>query len=120
MPATVLAENNPAFRHAHAGWVHDFVSRSLFKVTVLMNASFVCESVFADDRLIWLRTERNKPRQHLAGGEQLLCVDLRLKRQAIVTCLNRHHYLFQGRIARTLADAIDRALHLPRTSLHRR
>ena len=58
-------------------------------------------------------------RQQLAGGVNVLGDDLGLKRQPVAARLERHHDLFERRVARAFADAVDGALDLPRAGLHR-
>ena len=43
-----------------------------------------------------------------------------VERQAIAAHVQRHHDLFERGVAGALADAVDRALDLPRAALHRR
>jgi hypothetical protein len=47
-------------------------------------------------------------------------MDARLVAQALTTDGQRHHDLFERRVPRALADAVDGALDLPRTGLDRR
>ena len=44
-------------------------------------------------------------------------VDLRREADVLLTRLEQHHDLLERRVARALADAVDRALHLPRARL---
>src|SRR5438105_2757463 len=85
-----------------------------------MDASLMCKRILADDGLVRLRPEGNEARKSLAGAIQFFAVNLRLKRESILPCLDRHHNFFQRRISGTFADAVDGALHLARTGLNGR
>ena len=58
--------------------------------------------------------------EQLAGLEQRLGVDAGVVRQAILAHAQRHHELFERRVAGALADAVDRALDLAHAALDRR
>ena len=55
-------------------------------------------------------------RSWLASNSCSVC-DARVVGQAIVTDAKRHHDFFERRVARALADAVDRALDLPHAAL---
>ena len=46
-------------------------------------------------------------------------MDARVVRQAILSDAQRHHELFERRVARALADAVHRAFDLPHAALNR-
>jgi hypothetical protein len=80
---------------------------------VLMHARFVSESVFADNRFV---AGDDKARH---GAEQFRCLvyflgtNAGVKGQLVFPRANRHDNLFKRRVARSLADAVYRALDLP-------
>ena len=55
----------------------------------------------------------------LAGAIEQLLPDPGLVGQRIPPHREGHHHFLQGRVARPLTDAVDGALHLPRTGHHR-
>ena len=78
-----------------------------------MNAGLVREGIATDDRFVWLHVKADDAREQLARRIKLGCVDAGGKRQAIGTYMQRHHDLFQRRISRAFADAVNRAFDLP-------
>ena len=79
----------------------------------------VRERVPADDGLVHLHALTGQTGHHLARRINLLVHDADRVREPVAADVKRHHDLFERGIARTLADAVDRALHLTRTALHR-
>src|SRR5579872_1820687 len=57
---TVFAQHQPRLRHAYRLGLNDLVSGPLFEIAILMDAGFVRERVFADDRLVGLRSEADQ------------------------------------------------------------
>src|ERR1041384_7991797 len=72
------------------------------------------ERVAARDRFVWLHFEADDARQQLARRIKLMRLDARLERETIGAHVQRHHDLFERRVARAFADAVDRALDLSR------
>ena len=71
------------------------------------------EGVLAHDRLVVLHREGRDGRDQLRGAGQHRRLDARLVGQHVAASADRHHDFFQRRIARPLAEAVDRALDLP-------
>ena len=76
------------------------------------------ERIPADDRLVVLHRERGRRRHELRGARQHGRIDIGPERQHVVAGLDRHHDLFQRRIAGALADAVDGAFDLARAAVH--
>src|SRR5260370_16184673 len=76
VPSAVLAQHQAALRHAHTLWFDDFVGGAFLEKTVLMDAGFLGEGVFADDSLICLRPEGDDGTEQLACRGQVFGYDL--------------------------------------------
>ena len=74
---------------------------------------FMREGVAAHDRLVGLHVFTGQLAQQLAGREQLLRVDADLDGTRSGRTRADHDDLFERRVARALADAVDRAFDLP-------
>ncbi len=83
---------------------------------VLVDAGLVRERVLADDRLVARNRHAGDAREQAAGREQALGVDAGVQAVDAFAHLERHHDFLERRIARTLADAVDRAFHLARAA----
>src|SRR5579884_2941036 len=119
MPAAVLSEHQPAFRHAHALRVDDLVSGLLLQIPVLMDAGLVRKGVLADDGLVRLGPEGDDLRKSLTSGIQLLGDDAGLEGIPVRPGLHDHDHFFQRGVPRALTDAVDGTLDLPRAGLDR-
>ncbi len=76
------------------------------------------ESVLADDGLVVLHRKRRDGRDEARGARDHRGVDVRPERHHVVARLDRHHDLFQRRVARPLAKPIDGAFDLACARLH--
>ena len=88
--------------------------------TILVDAGFMRERVRADDRLVRLHRESGDAGHELRRRDDLGRVDPRRAREDVLARPDGHDDLFERRVARTLAQAVDRALDLPRAVHHRR
>ena len=79
-----------------------------------MDAGFVGKRVAADDRLVALHLHAGDVRDQPAGRHQPLRVDARVGVVIILPRAHRHHDFFERAVAGPFADAVDRALDLPR------
>src|SRR5689334_20229260 len=116
----MLAEHERIRRHTNRLRRHDLVAKRIIDYAVLVNPSLMRESVATDDCFIRLHVEADDARKQLARRVKLLRLDTRFERQTIGAYVQRHHDLFERRVARALTDAIDRALDLPRARFNRR
>src|SRR6266542_2972922 len=98
---------------------HDLVGFAVLQHAVLVDAGFVRERVRADDRLVRLHREPGDAGDELRRRNDLCRVDPRRARKDVLARLDGHYDLFERRIACALAQAIDRALDLPRAVHHR-
>ena len=85
---------------------------------MLVNARLVREGVAAHDGLVRLHRLTGQLGEEAAGAEEPGRVDRRVEWQQIGPYPGRHHDLFQRRIARALADPVDRALQLAHAGQH--
>ncbi len=85
-----------------------------------MNARFMRKGVTPNDGFIRLHLGTDDRRQHLAGGIEFVAVDARLEWQLIAAHFQRHHDLFQRRIAGPFTNTVDGAFNLSRTRFDRR
>ena len=82
-----------------------------------MDARLVGERVPAHDRLVGLRPDAGDAREHRARGGEQLAAHAGREAQVLAPDLHRHHELLERGVPRALADAVDRALDLPRARL---
>ena len=83
-----------------------------------MDAELVGEGVLADDRLVVLDREGGDRRDQLRGAHQQRRVDIGVVGQHVAAGLDRHDDLFERRIARPLAEAVDGAFDLAGAADH--
>src|SRR6185295_2798545 len=117
--AGVLAEHQ-AGGGADVLRAHDLVGAPILEHAVLVDAGLVREGVAADDRLVRLHAFTGQRGQQLTGAEDLARVDAVGERQPIAAHVDRHHDFLERGVAGALADAVDRALDLPRARADRR
>src|SRR5579862_1408275 len=104
---------------AHVGGMHDFVSRALLQESVLMDAGFVREGIFADDGFVALNVNAGERRNQARRRDDALGIDFRvIAAEKILARAQRHYDFFERRIPRALADAVDRTFDLARAVLH--
>ena len=96
---------------------HDLVGLGVLQHAVLMDAGLVGEGVLADDGFVELHRKAGDRRDVAAGAGDVLGADLGAVGQPVTAHLQRHHHLFQRRVAGPLADAVDRDLDLTRAGL---
>ena len=113
----MLAHHERGFRDTDTRWRHDFIGLRILQHPVLMNAALMRKRVPADNRFVVLHREGCNSRDELGGPRQQGRLDPRSIGQHIAARLDRHHDFFQSRIARALAEPVDRALDLPRATL---
>jgi len=78
-----------------------------------VNAGFVGESVFTDNGFVWLNDKASQLRYQLAGTVNLGRLDSsRDIRKEVRPGMDCHDDFFHGRIARPLADTVNRAFNL--------
>src|SRR5215472_9692640 len=83
-----------------------------------MNAGFVREGVLPHQSLVWLGAEGDDRGQQLAARINFFGDDTSLEGIFVAPGFERHYDLFESRVARTLADAVDGAFDLTRARLH--
>ena len=96
---------------------HDLVGRALLEHAVLVDAGLVLERVAAHDRLVGLHAVAGQARDQAAGAGDLTRGDARREADVGLAGAQQHHDLLQRRVARALAEAVDRALDLARAGL---
>ena len=75
------------------------------------------EGIFTNDRLAALDPKATHSGHQTRGFDNFLSLDSGLKSlECISSCLECHHNLFQSRIARSLANPVDRTFNLAGTS----
>ena len=112
--AGVLAQHQAGLLPADALRRHDLIGRGVLQHAVLVDARLVREGVAPDDRLVRLHVEAGDGGQQFRGPQQQFRGDPVVIRDRVLPGADRHHDLFQRRVAGTLADAVDRAFHLAR------
>ena len=112
-PPGVLAQDELVRRAADVLGPHDLVGELLLQDPVLMDSGLVGERVLADDGLVRLHVHARDVGEQARCLEDLLGPDTRVDPEVVLPRPERHHDLLEGRVARPLADPVDRALHLP-------
>ena len=115
--AAVLAQHQVRAAHAHQRWRHNLVAQRVGQHAVLVDAALVRKGVGAHNRLVGRGLEGDDLAQHFAGGVELVQLDAGLDAIAVRAHIESSRNLFQRRVARALANAVDGALHLPRAVL---
>ena len=112
-------QHHAAFRHADVFGPHDLVGLALLQESVHVDSRAVRERVGADHRLV-RRNLRCPACRPPAGwcGKQLARVDAGVHAEVVRARAQRHHHLFQRRVAGPFADSVDGALHLARAVQH--
>ena len=98
---------------------HDLVSLFVLEHPILVNARLMSERVIAHHRLVDRNRNTRDLRNQSGTRIELLAGDVRVEIEIVFTRPQRHYDLFQGGIAGAFADAVDRALDLPSTVVHR-
>ena len=87
---------------------------------VLVNAGFMSECIFANDRFVARCVHAGDVGDESRGGVQTSGVDTGLDIEELRTRLDRHDGFLKAAVAGALTDAVDRAFDLPRSGLDRR
>ncbi len=114
--ARQLAEHDLVRAPAHIFGAHDFVGVTRLQHAVLVNARCVRKRIRADHGLVRLHDETGDLRHQLRRRHDLRGVDAEIEAEVVLAGLHRHHDFFERRIARALAETVDRALDLTRTA----
>ncbi len=118
--AGVLAEHDRVRVEPDRRRVHDLVGRALLEHAVLVDAGLVGERVAAHDRLVRLHHVAREARDEAARARDLARVDAGGEADVGGPRVQQHHDLLERRVARALADAVDRALDLAGAGLQPR
>ena len=117
----MLAEHDRVGVEPDGRRVHDLVGRALLEHAVLVDAGLVRERVAPDDRLVRLHRVAGQARDQAARARDLASCRRRCAAPTSARArVQQHHDLLERRVARALADAVDRALDLARAGLHAR
>ena len=81
-----------------------------------MNAGLMSKGILADNGLVILHRESRHRRHQLGSPGQQFGVDASAVGKHVITGADGHHHLFQRCVACALAQAVDRAFDLPRTT----
>ena len=112
MAPGMLAQHDRVGLQADRRRIHDLVGRAVLQHAVLMDPGLVGEGVAAHDRLVRLNRIPREPRDEPARAGNLLRVEGRVEADARAARPQQHHDLLERRVARALADPVDRALDL--------
>ncbi len=120
MSARMLAQHQFAFGQAHGFRRHDFIGVGVLEHTILMDSAFMREGVRADNGFIRLHVKTCNRRKRARNFCDFCRLDSCRIRHEIMPRAQRHDDFLKRRIARTLADAVDRAFDLARPRLDAR
>src|SRR5438309_587667 len=113
-PARVLAHDELVGGPADVFRLHDLVGELFLEHAVLVDARLVGEGVLAHDGLVGLHVHARNGGEEARALEDLLRAHLGVDLEEVLACLERHHDLLEGGLARPLPDAVGGALDLPR------
>src|SRR5574343_373444 len=116
----MLTEHKLVLCPAHVLRTHDFVGFTVLQHAILMNTGLMSEGVGANHRLVRLHRVAGDLGNQLGGRNDLRRIDARLNLENIRPRPHGHDNFFQRCIAGPLAQTVDRALDLTRTSQHGR
>src|SRR5215213_2788789 len=117
VPPRMLAQHEAAVGHADRLRGHYLVGQAILYDPILVYARFVREGVPPNDGLIRLHLDARHLGEQPARRVELLRADRGRVRHNVLPYAQGHDYLFERRVPRALAYAVDRAFHLPRPSL---
>ena len=92
--------------------VDDLIGVALLQHAVLMDAGGMRERVGTDDSLVHLHVDAGDGRNQAGSLEELAGVDVGVGVKLLTVHLDAHDHFLHGRVARTLAQAVDGALDL--------
>ena len=113
----MTTEDDLRVGYAYSFRRHYFIGLLKLQDTILMDARFMSEGVLADDGFVRLHYYAREPGHHFTGIVYLLGNNIGATIPEIFPYLERHNDFFQRSIAGPLADAVNGALHLPRSVL---
>ena len=116
----MFAEHHAVRAPTHILGAHDLIGLAALEHAVLMDPGFVREGVGADNGLVGLHRKARDRGHQPRAVQDLGGVQPRVTGEHIAPGAQRHHHLFQGRVAGPLAEAVDRAFNLPRAVQHPR
>ena len=110
---TQLAQHDLVGGPAHVFGAHDFVGVACLQHAILVNARRVGKRVGAHDGFVGLHHKTGRLAHQATGRQYLMRVNAKFEVKVVLACFHSHHHLFKRTIARTLAQAVDGAFHLP-------
>ena len=111
----MLAQHEHRLRGADILGLHDLVGLGVLDHAVLMNPRLMSKSVGTNDRLVRGDGVTGAARDEFAGAAELRGVDTGLQSNLFAARAEHHHEFLERGVARAFADAVERALGLPRT-----
>jgi hypothetical protein len=113
----VFAEDHVGGRDAYGLGRHDLVGEGVGHHAVLVDAGLVGEGVGSDYGLVGRTAEADELGEQLAGGVELIHLDVVGVGELVAADHEGGGDLFEGSVAGTLADAVDGALDLSGSAL---
>src|SRR4051812_20375941 len=120
VPARVFPQDQSRPGNPHHLGADDLVGQTVLEHAVLVNSGLVSKGVAAHDCLVWRWKDSGEVGQQLAGAVDLSGIDPALELERRPSHPAGHDQLLQRRVTRSLADAVDGALHLPGARLNGR
>src|SRR6266581_3133658 len=120
MSAGMLPQDQDVGLKSHRLWGHDFVRALFHQHAMLVDPRFVGEGIGPHYRLVGLNYNPGHGGEQSAGGGQMLGDHVGLEGEDVAARFQCHDELLQRAVASPFADAVDGALHLPRSGLDRR
>eukprot|EP01137_Pigoraptor_chileana_P015167 Opistho-2@70777 len=113
----MLPEDEVALQ-SHCFRSDDFVCLLMLEHAVLVNARFVRKCIGSHNGLVGLHDHASVRRDHSTRSHNLRRVNLGVHGKVLCMRVNGHNDLFQRCVSRSLANAVDCDLHLPRSIAH--
>ena len=114
----MFAQHHAIGRPANVLGAHDFVGFTMLEHAVLVDAGLMSKGIGADNRLIGLHREAGNTGHKLGAGHDFTGIDVHMTGKHVLAGRDRHDHFFQCRIAGSLTETVDGALHLTGTVQH--
>ena len=109
----MFAQHQGALVETNRRRIHDLIGALIFQHPILMDAGFMGKGIGADNRFVGLDHNASIAAHHVTGPMNFGGDNVGLQVKDRLARIERHHRLFQARVAGPFADAIDGHFHLP-------
>ena len=114
--AGMLAHYQRGLGNANAFRRHDFIGLGVLQHPILMNAALMGKCILTDNGFVILHRESRDRGHQLRRARNHFAINAGFKRHGVTADFERHNDLLKRRISRPLADSVNRAFNLARTT----